>query len=233
FIASCKSKWSLSTSLVMLLPHGYEGQGPEHSSARLERYLQLCAEDNMIVCNLTTPAQYFHALRRQIRQKTEKPLILMTPKSLLRLPDARSYKHEFTNGTFHEILDDATVTDRQAITRVIISAGKVHYDLVKFRIKNNRTDVALVRLEQIYPYDADTMKRILASYPNAATVAWTQEEPRNMGSWNFLLERLTNDLTAKQKLVYAGRKASASPAVGSLSVHQAEQEQLVRDAFEL
>ena len=233
FIASCKSKWSLSTSLVMLLPHGYEGQGPEHSSARLERYLQLCAEDNMIVCNLTTPAQYFHALRRQIRQKTEKPLIIMTPKSLLRLPDARSYKHEFTNGTFHEILDDATVTDRQAITRVIISAGKVHYDLVKFRIKNNRTDVALVRLEQIYPYDADTMKRILASYPNAATVAWTQEEPRNMGSWNFLLERLTNDLTAKQKLVYAGRKASASPAVGSLSVHQAEQEQLVRDAFEL
>ncbi len=230
FISSSKSKWQLPSSMVMLLPHGYEGQGPEHSSARMERYLQLCAEDNLIVCNLTTPAQYFHALRRQIKAMTQKPLVIMTPKSLLRSPDARSSRHDFTNGIFNEVLDD-TPQNRTDIKRVVLCSGKVYYDLLKFRTQNKRTDTAIVRVEQLYPYPTDQIRDLLIHYRHAQTVVWCQEEPKNMGSWQFLFERLLGDIRPDQKLFYAGRLASASPAVGSLNKHQREQEDLITQAF--
>lgn len=231
FIAASKSKWSLSNSLVMLLPHGYEGQGPEHSSARLERFLQLCANENMIVCNLSTPAQYFHALRRQIRKKTQMPLIVMTPKSLLRLPAARSPKTAFTSGQFFEVLDDESIAAREKIRRVVLCAGKVYYDLQKTREEQKIDDVALVRVEQFHPYPGDQIKWILTAYTNAREVVWTQEEPKNMGAWTFLAPRLTEDLAEHQKLLYVGRAESASPASGSSKIHLQQQETIVRQSL--
>jgi 2-oxoglutarate dehydrogenase E1 component len=230
FIVSSYAKWQLPNHLVMLLPHGYEGQGPEHSSARLERFLTLCAEDNMIVCNLTTPAQYFHALRRQMTAQMKQPLIIMTPKSLLRLPEARSPKSDFTSGQFHELLDDATV-DKNKIRKVILCSGKVYYDLNKHRFAQNISDVAIVRVEQFYPYHRDMWQALLSRYTRATDVVWTQEEPQNMGAWTFMAMRLPADLPSHMKLSYAGRPAGAAPAAGSLSVHQVEQEKLIRQAF--
>ncbi|GAB4300928.1 MAG: multifunctional oxoglutarate decarboxylase/oxoglutarate dehydrogenase thiamine pyrophosphate-binding subunit/dihydrolipoyllysine-residue succinyltransferase subunit [Ignavibacteriaceae bacterium] len=231
FIVASYEKWKLPNSVVLLLPHGYEGQGPEHSSARLERFLILCAEDNMQVCNATTPAQYFHLLRRQIKQSVRKPLVIMTPKSLLRHPEAKSEKKEFLNGKFREILDDPFVKDKNKISRLILTSGKVFYDLDEYRKKNNFSNTAIVRIEQFYPYNGKQIKSVLSSYKNAEEILWVQEEPKNMGAWGFLMPRLTEELASGQKLKYVGRPESASPAVGSAKISNRQQAKLVSDSF--
>jgi 2-oxoglutarate dehydrogenase E1 component len=232
FITVSYEKWDLRNSLVMLLPHGYETQGPEHSSARLERYLTLCAQDNMQVCNPTTPAQYFHVLRRQIKSGARKPLVIMTPKSMLRLPEARSPREEFISAKFLEVIDD-NIVDKQAVNRVLLTSGKVYYDLLKFRTDNKSDNTAIVRVEQFYPYSSEKIKDILASYSNAKKVVWVQEEPKNMGAWMFLSSRLTEDLAEGQKLYYSGRPESASPAAGSARVSAQQQKDLVEVSFKL
>ncbi len=230
FIASSYTKWGLPNNLVMLLPHAQEGQGPEHSSARLERFLTLCADDNMIVCNPTNSEQYFHLLRRQTKQKKKRPLVILTPKSLLRLPEAKSRKDEFTRGQFDEIIDDA-IADKSSVKRVIVTSGKVYYDLLKYRQGYEIGDTAIVRLEQYYPYLSDVMKKVLSSYKYAKEVVWVQEEPRNMGAWNFLAILLKNDLSENQKLYCVSPEASASPAAGSLSKFNEEHDEVLRLAF--
>jgi multifunctional 2-oxoglutarate metabolism enzyme len=231
FIVSSYEKWKVPTGVVMLLPHGYEGQGPEHSSARLERFLILCAQDNMRVCNPTTPAQYFHLLRRHIKHVERRPLIIMTPKSLLRNPEAKSGKDEFTKGRFYEVIDDKTIEKKKFIERVLITSGKVYYDLLKYRSEKEIDEAAIVRLEQFYPYKSSKVKNILSSYPNAKKVVWVQEEPKNMGAWNFLLPRISEDLLQYQRLIYAGRPEAASPAVGSSKISNRQQKELIEDAF--
>ena len=231
FIVSSYEKWRLPNNLVMLLPHGFEGQGPEHSSARLERFLILCAEDNMQVCYPSTPSQYFHILRRQIKNAVQKPLILMTPKSLLRLPEARSPKNEFTSGSFKETIDDNTVSDKNEINRILLTSGKVFYDLKKYREVNKIKDTAIVRIEQFYPYKSNLVEEIIHSYPNAKKVVWVQEEPGNMGAWNFLYPKLLKIITGKQTLSYSGRPESASPAVGSAKISEQQQKNLIEKAF--
>lgn len=235
FICSAESKWLRFSGLVMLLPHGFEGQGPEHSSARLERYLQLCAEDNMQVVNATTPANYFHVLRRQLRRNFRKPLVMMTPKSLLRHKLCVSALSEFAPGTyFQTVIGDSTVAAK-SVKRVVICTGKVYYDLLEKRTAQDLKSVALVRLEQMYPFPAATLKAELAKYPNATEIVWCQEEPENMGAWTFVDRRIEDVLVAlggkATRPRYAGRKAAASPATGSLKVHNAEQAALVADAL--
>ncbi len=227
FIASGESKWNRASGIVLLLPHGYEGQGPEHSSARLERFLQLCGEDNMQVCNFTTPANIFHALRRQVKRSFRKPLVVMTPKSLLRHPLAVSPMSEFTEGKFREVIDDDTV-DPKLVKRVVVCSGKVYYDLLAKRTEAKRTDVALVRLEQLYPWPAEQLLAVLGRFPKAE-VAWAQEEPQNMGGW-FFVEPRFRDLG--RPAGYVGRDPSASPATGSHFVHEHEQADLVRAALD-
>ena len=231
FIASAESKWQSPSGLVLLLPHGYEGQGPEHSSARLERFLQLCAEDNIQVCNLTTPAQYFHVLRRQMKRAFKKPLVLMTPKSMLRLEAAASSAGDFTHDRFHEILPGPLPAKPEKVKRVIFSTGKVYYDLLKFREENKMANVALIRIEQLYPLDEEQIKACLAPFSNVQTYVWCQEESQNMGAWNFIGWQLRRML--ETAVWYTGRAASASPAVGSLGNHKLEQQQLIQDAFTL
>jgi 2-oxoglutarate dehydrogenase E1 component len=231
FISSSESKWLRMSGLVMLLPHGYEGQGPEHSSARLERYLQLCAEDNMQVVNCTTPASFFHALRRQIHSHYRKPLIVMTPKSLLRHRLAISSLNEFgEDTTFKPVISEVdSAISAGKIRKVVFCSGKVYYDLLEARTAANIKDVALVRLEQYYPFPAKEVKAELEQYKNAEVV-WCQEEPRNMGAWQFVAERFA-ELRGNQYPKYVGRKAAASPAVGYKKVHDKEQEQLVKEAL--
>ena len=230
FICSAETKWLRPSSLVMLLPHGYEGQGPEHSSARLERFLQLCAEENMEVCNLTTPAQYFHVLRRQMLREFRKPLIIMTPKSLLRSEAAVSTTEDFTKGSFHEILEGPKPADASKIERLILCSGKVYYDLQAYREKNGWSDrSAIVRLEQIYPLNEEELRKITASYAGAKEILWCQEEPENMGSWHHLLPVLMKFFG--RAIGYAGREASASTAVGTIAAHKAEQAELIAQAF--
>ncbi|MCW8810801.1 MAG: multifunctional oxoglutarate decarboxylase/oxoglutarate dehydrogenase thiamine pyrophosphate-binding subunit/dihydrolipoyllysine-residue succinyltransferase subunit, partial [Ignavibacteriaceae bacterium] len=231
FIAASFEKWQVPNNLVLLLPHGFEGQGPEHSSARLERFLILCAENNMKVCNLTTPAQYFHLLRRQIRAAMNIPLIIMTPKSLLRLPEAKSAKEEFISGNFHEVLDDNTVEKPEIVDQIILTSGKVYYDLLKYKKENKISKTALIRLEQFYPYPSKKIQKIVAAYKSVKRVKWVQEEPKNMGAWNFLLNRLKNDLPKDCELDYAGRPESASPAVGSSKISTQQQTKILKDAF--
>lgn len=231
FIAPSEDKWKQLSRLVMLLPHGYEGQGPEHSSARLERFLQLCAEDNMQVCNPTTPAQYFHLLRRQVKQEISKPLVVMTPKSLLRLPAAISSLDQFSNGGFLPVIGDAVKPEN--VERVVLCSGKVYYDLAVELEKNKSDRIAVLRLEQFYPFPQSLLERWLASYTKAAEICWVQEEPRNMGGWAFMRPRLEELLRNDQELRYIGRAASASPATGSYTIHQLEQQQLVREALSL
>ncbi len=230
FISSSYSKWGLPANLVMMLPHGQEGQGPEHSSARLERFLTLCADDNMIVCNPTTPAQLFHLLRRQSKQHKKRPLVIMTPKSLLRLPEARSYKTEFVNDVFMKIIDDK-LADKSSAKRVLLTSGKVYYDLLRHRESKGESDTAIVRLEQYYPFDESGLKNVLAEYSNAKEVAWVQEEPANMGAWGFLALRLKECLSKTQKLYKVTKEESSSPAPGSLSVHNDTQSRLLSEAF--
>lgn len=230
FITCSESKWGRLSGLVMLLPHGYEGQGPEHSSARLERFLQACAENNIQVCNVTTPAQYFHLLRRQMKREFKKPLIIMSPKSLLRHKDCVSKVENFSENEFWSILDDETVKKKTA-QRIIFCSGKLYYDLSAYREENSLGDTAIIRIEQFYPLNTDLLKRIVANYPKAESIVWCQEEPQNMGGWSFIAPRLME--TINKLPVYAGRKASASPAVGSLAVHKYEQKKLIEAAFSL
>ena len=227
FIASGESKWNRSSGLVMLLPHGYEGQGPEHSSARPERFLQLCAEENIQVCTFTTPAQYFHALRRQVKRNFRKPMIVMTPKSYLRT--STSPVEELMAGRFREVLDDATVADPAAIRRLLLCTGKVYFDLATARKAAGRTDVAIVRIEQLYPWPEAQLRTVLDRYPQAERV-WVQEESENNGSWFFVEPRLRKMKAAAE---YCGRDASASPAVGSEKMHKHEQDELVHAALNL
>ncbi|CAN5559097.1 multifunctional oxoglutarate decarboxylase/oxoglutarate dehydrogenase thiamine pyrophosphate-binding subunit/dihydrolipoyllysine-residue succinyltransferase subunit [soil metagenome] len=231
YISSSEDKWHQKSRLVMLLPHGYEGQGPEHSSARLERYLQLCAENNIQVCYPSTPAQYFHLLRRQAKQDTVRPLVVMTPKSLLRLPAATSTIAELETGGFQPVIDDARVIDRAKVKRISVCSGKVFYDLDAARGNGGSEDVAVVRLEQFYPFPAAKLTNVFASYPNATEIVWTQEEPRNMGGWTFAEPRLRNILPVGATLCYIGRDASASPATGSYAIHNLEQAKLVNETL--
>jgi len=223
------------SGLVMLLPHGYEGQGPEHSSARIERFLTLCAENNMYVCNCTTPAQYFHLLRRQMyggvdRRGTRKPLVLFTPKSLLRHPRAISTVHEFTSGGFTEILGDTS--DPSPANRVVFCSGKLYYDLLAARDERNADHVALIRVEQLYPFATDQARDILARYSPTSEVVWAQEEPKNMGPWRFIRDCIQPLLdSTSRELRYVGRPESASPATGSGKRHQEEQAAIVNDAL--
>jgi 2-oxoglutarate dehydrogenase E1 component len=227
FIASAESKWGRASGLVMLLPHGYEGQGPEHSSGRLERFLQLCAEENIQVAVPTTPAQYFHLLRRQVRRSFRKPLIVMTPKSLLRHKLAVSPVDHVTVGHFHDVFEDPVPTDR--VRRVLLCSGKVYYDLFAQRAQaGNEREVAIVRIEQLYPWPADELGEVLARYRSALEWVWVQEESQNMGAWTFVAPRLHELLGSPVQ--YVGRDSSASPATGSKLVHDREQAELVESA---
>ncbi len=233
FISSAESKWQTPSDLVMLLPHGYEGMGPEHSSARLERFLQLCAEENLIVGNFTTPAQYFHALRRQKRRNFRKPLVLMTPKSLLGRPEAISSEEDFLEGTcFQEILPDNMVFENpDQVKRIVLCSGKVYYDLVAYRKDHGITDVAILRVEQLYPFHGEMLKAILGQFPNAERYVWCQEEPKNMGAWSYIAPQV--EATLGVWPVYAGRKPGSSPAAGSKAMHYREQKALLAQAFEI
>jgi 2-oxoglutarate decarboxylase len=233
YISSSEKRWQQPSDIVLLLPHGYEGQGPEHSSARLERFLQLCAEDNISVCNVTTPAQYFHLLRRQKCGSKRRPLIVMTPKSLLRHRHAVSHPRDLAEGSFSELLDDARGADPQAVRRVIFCSGKVYYDLAQAQEKSDAADCAVVRVEQLYPYPEQPIADVLHKYSNAREVIWLQEEPQNMGAWTFMQERLRPSLREGQRLRYIGREAAASPATGSLKLHQRNQEQVLEAAVRL
>ena len=238
YIASSESKWLRANGLVMLLPHGYEGQGPEHSSARLERYLQLCAQDNIQVCNITTPANYFHVLRRQMHRPFRKPLIIMTPKSLLRHPMAKSVAADFIGeGHFMRILSDLNSAADEETRRVVLCSGKVAYDLIEARDAAGITDTQIIRIEQLYPFPGEPLAVRLAAMPRLETVVWCQEEPKNNGSWffvdPFIEEVLTRAKTRVTRARYAGRSASASPATGLAKRHAAEQAALVADALGL
>jgi 2-oxoglutarate dehydrogenase E1 component len=239
FITSAHVKWQRMSGLVMLLPHGYEGHGPEHSSARIERYLQLCAEDNIQVANCTTPAQYFHLLRRQMRRRYRSPLVVFTPKSLLRAPRAASKAEDLSRGRFDPVIDDAATGEGDAVRRVLLCSGKVYYDLLEHREKRDeeapdgaRGDVALVRVEQIYPWPEPELAGIMERYPNVERVYWVQEEPANMGAWTFVSSRIQSVMPGHAKFAYAGRRAAASTATGSMRIHRAEQAALVQAAFE-
>jgi 2-oxoglutarate dehydrogenase E1 component len=229
FIASAESKWQRPSGIVLLLPHGYEGQGPEHSSGRLERFLQLCAEENMQVCNLTTAAQYFHVLRRQMKRDFIKPLIIMTPKSLLRADFASARAEEFIKGKFEEILGSSEVGPANKVSRVILCSGKVYYDLLNYRAEKKIDNAAIIRIEQLYPLHEKKLKSMANAFPKGAQLVWCQEEPQNMGAWTFIEPRLRKMFG--REIAYAGRDASASPAVGSLARHKREQACVVRDAF--
>ena len=237
FISSAESKWGQPSGLVLLLPHGYEGQGPEHSSARIERFLQLCAENNMQVVNATTPAQYFHVLRRQMhggadRRGIRKPLIIFTPKRMLRHPKAVSKLDDLMTGSFHEILDDPAALDPARVTRVLMCSGQVYYDLLAAREERKIDHVAITRLEQMYPFPSSGVEAILARYPASADLVWVQEEPRNMGAWRFVQEQMQTILEHSRRAIrYIGRVESASTSSGSLKRHQQEQAEIVELSF--
>jgi len=229
FIVSAESKWQRPSGIVLLLPHGYEGQGPEHSSGRLERFLQASAEDNIQVCNLTTSAQYFHVLRRQMKRNFVKPLIIMTPKSLLRADFASSRAEEFINGGFEEILSSPKVGPAEKMERVILCSGKVYYDLLNYRDARKIDSAAIIRIEQLYPLAEKKLRANLKPYPKTAKLVWCQEESQNMGAWSFIEARLRQ--LFGRDIAYAGRNASASPAVGALAIHKREQACLIAEAF--
>src|SRR5436305_4810610 len=231
YIVSTESKWQQRSGIALLLPHGYEGQGPEHSSARLERFLQACAEDNIQVCNLTTSAQYFHVLRRQMKRDFIKPLIIMTPKSLLRATFASSPAKEFIHGRFEEILGAPEAGPVDHTKRIIFCSGKVYYDLLKYRTERKIEDAAIIRIEQLYPLVEKRLREMLKPFPKNAKLVWCQEEPQNMGAGTFMEPRLRTIFCSE--IAYAGRDASASPAVGALARHKREQARLVADAFSL
>lgn len=230
FISSSEIKWQRMSGLVVLLPHGYEGQGPEHSSGRLERMLQLCAGNNIQIANCTTPAQYFHLLRRQMLRNYRKPLIIMTPKSLLRLPAAVSTVDELTTGAFKEVLLDKSEIKPEGVKKLLFCSGKIYYDLLDARDKQGLSHVALIRVEQIYPFPETAIKEAVHLYKSATEYAWVQEEPHNQGAWFFVRDFFQHILGNKE-LRYYGRKKSPSPAAGHVKVHMKEQEAIVREAL--
>jgi 2-oxoglutarate decarboxylase len=212
---------------VMLLPHGYEGQGPEHSSARVERFLILCAEENLQVANVTTAAQLFHLLRRQVVREIAKPLVLFTPKAFLRAKEAYSPLEDFTGGVFSEVIEDKTVADVDDIRRVVLATGKVSLEALGEKHKRGITDVAIVRVEQLYPYPGEPISQALALYPNAAEVCWLQEEPENMGAWSFMESRLLRTIGPDRTLSHVSRHESGSPATGSKELSELEKAHLL------
>lgn len=226
FISSAETKWRRMSDLIMLLPHGYEGAGPEHSSARMERYLQLCAEDNMVMANCTTPANLFHALRRQIKWQFRKPLVIFTPKSLLRDARCTSSINDLVKGRFQEVIDDASA-DAKKVKTVLFCSGKIYYQLLEKKNQDDRNDVAIVRLEQLYPLPDKQIQEVLKKYKGAKTLRWVQEEPLNMGAWTFLLR--WRDLFGSFECI--ARKSSASPATGYSAVHQREQNDILTRSF--
>jgi 2-oxoglutarate dehydrogenase E1 component len=232
FIAGAEDKWRRLSGVVMLLPHGFEGAGPEHSSARLERFLQLAAEDNMQIVNPTTPAQYFHLLRRQVLRRWRKPLVVMTPKSLLRHPRAVSELKEFESGRFQRIIADQRVNPEPPL-RILLCSGKVYYDLEKARQELGASRVAIVRIEQLYPLSDDALLRALETYREGTPAVWVQEEPENMGAWPYLRARFGEGILKRFPFSVISRPASASPATGSSASHKLEQQQLIADAFRM
>jgi 2-oxoglutarate dehydrogenase E1 component len=237
FLATSESKWRRMSGLVLLLPHGYEGQAAEHSNARPERFLQLSGLNNMAVCNFTTPAQFFHALRRQVKRDFRKPMIVMSPKSLLRHPHAISELSDFTQGSFQEILDDVEMAKQAAgVKKVLICSGKIYYELLAARAEKARKDIALVRMEQLYPFAAEKLSGILNQY-KSAKLYWVQEEPRNMGAWTYIFNQWAggydffNEKVGKRSIEYVGREIAASPAVGSAKLHEKEQKEIIEKAL--
>jgi 2-oxoglutarate dehydrogenase E1 component len=235
FLSSCEAKWGRYCGLTVFLPHGYDGQGPEHSSARPERFLQLCAQENMQVCVPSTPAQMFHMLRRQVLRPYRKPLIVMSPKSLLRHKLSTSPLEALSGGRFEPVIDEIDQIDRAAVTRLLFCAGKVYYDLLEARRKNKIPNIAIARIEQLFPFPQDAVRELIRSYPNAREVVWVQEEPKNQGSWYYMQSRGTmiGCLGEQHKFGYAGRFYSASPAAGYMSLHLQQQKELVESALEL
>jgi len=231
FISSGEAKWGRVSGLVMLLPHGYEGQGPEHSSARLERYLQLCAEHNMQVCVPTNASQIFHLLRRQMLRPFRKPLIVMTPKSLLRRKEAAVSIKALADGSFQPVIGEVDGLEPKAVRRLVVCCGKVYYDLLAARREHRHDDIAIIRVEQLYPFPHKQFAAVIKQYPNASEVVWCQEEPQNQGAWYQSGHYLEANMRPQQKLFYAGRPASASPATGYLAKHNEEQKALVEQAF--
>ena len=225
YISSAEEKWKVMNSLVMLLPHGYEGQGPEHSSGRIERFLQLCAENNIQVANCSTPANFFHLLRRQVKRDFRKPLVVFTPKSLLRHPECVSPVADFTDKNFREIIDDEFVNPDEVL-RVDFCSGKIYYDLLAERHKKGINHVALVRIEQLYPFPHRQMHEIIRKYPKAQSYAWVQEEPANMGAWPFIQRKFK-----EVKLLLVARPESGSPATGNPKLHNLRQAKIIDKAF--
>jgi 2-oxoglutarate dehydrogenase E1 component len=232
FISSGEAKWGRVSGITLFLPHGYEGQGPEHSSARLERFLQLCAEFNMQVCVPSTPAQMFHMLRRQMLRPLRKPLIIMTPKSLLRHPLSVSRLEELSGGGFQNVIDEIDDIKPSAVTRVVLCSGKVYFDLLKARREAKTETVAIVRIEQLYPFPSDEYEAVLRKYSNAREIIWCQEEPQNQGSWYQIRHRLQSKLDDTHELLYAGRAGAAAPATGIAALHEQQQKNLVIAALQ-
>jgi len=236
FISSGEHKWGRLCGLTMLLPHGYEGQGPEHSSARLERYLQLCAEHNVQIVVPSTPAQVYHMLRRQAIRPLRKPLVVMSPKSLLRHKLATSTLEELSEGRFRTVLDEIDDINPKKVRRILMCSGKVYYDLLERRRAEEIDDIAIVRIEQLYPFPHKYLSKILEPYKGAKEVYWVQEEPMNMGAWyssQHHMRKVAQELNPKWHLEYAGRDHSASPAAGYMALHLEQQENLIRDALDL
>ena len=233
FIASGEAKWGRACGLTLFLPHGYEGQGPEHSSARIERFMQLCAEMNMEVCQPSTPAQVFHMLRRQAIRKQRRPLVVFTPKSLLRHKDAVSTLDELAKGQFQHIIGEVDPLDAKKVTRVIFCSGKLYYDLVAARRERNIGHIAIARIEQLYPFPQEAFQAEMAKYPKSTEVVWCQDEPRNQGAWYWIASRnhLSRSLSSKQQLLLVSRPASPSPAAGYYSKHNAQQKSLIDSAL--
>jgi 2-oxoglutarate dehydrogenase E1 component len=232
FITSGEAKWGRHCGLTLMLPHGYEGQGPEHSSARIERFLQLCADNNIQVVQPTNGAQIFHVLRRQMIRPFRKPLVIMTPKSLLRNKDATSPLSDLAEGHFMPVIGETDqAIDAAAVKRVLACSGKVYYDLVNHRKELERNDIAIIRVEQLYPFAHKAFQAELAKYSNAKEVIWVQDEPQNQGAWFYVQHHIYENMTEGQKLGYAGRAASASPAVGYLAKHQEQHKALLEQAF--
>ena len=233
FVVAGRSKWGQTSRLTLLLPHGYEGNGPEHSSARLERFLQLGAQDNIRIANCTTAAQYFHLLRRQALDVTARPLVVMTPKGLLRLRHAASTRAELAEGSFQPVLDDP-LADPTQVRRLVLCSGKVYYDVVGHEERPRATSAAVARLEQLYPFPVDALTRLVATYPSLETIVWAQEEPQNMGPWRSIRHRLDDAARAASAVpavTYVGRPWRASPSEGYPTAHQREQDRIVREAL--
>jgi multifunctional 2-oxoglutarate metabolism enzyme len=235
FISAGEAKWGQRSSVALLLPHGYEGQGPDHSSSRIERYLAMSAEDNWTVAEPSTPANYFHLLRRQALSGRRKPLVVFTPKSMLRLRAAASAPEDFTSGTWMPIIDDPHITSPGEVRKVVLTTGKVYYDLDKQRSKSERKDVAIVRVEQLYPLPAAELNDVIERYDAASEIVWLQEEPANQGAWPFMALNLPDQIkalsTRDRTLRRASRASSASPAAGSHHTHEVEQQNLLDDVF--